>query len=105
MQYKCSGGGIDFRDDDKHCIIIVLQERKAAAAKKRSTPRGGITAELKEQKDGQIEGDDGVFETNENDIACSIRIGVCARVSSIVFASTSCNLPSRSHFCAELIAA
>jgi hypothetical protein len=55
---------------------MIIQEKKVAAAKQRGKTGGHATPGLKSGEAGQVEGGDGVFESCDNDIACSIRIGM-----------------------------
>ena len=59
-----------------HSITMIIQEKKAAAAKQRGKTGGHTTPGLKSGEAGQVEAGDGVFESCDHDIACSIRIGL-----------------------------
>jgi hypothetical protein len=54
---------------------MVIQEKKAAAAKRRGKTEAHDAPGLKSGEAGRADAEDGVFESCDHDIACSIRIG------------------------------
>jgi hypothetical protein len=54
---------------------MVIQEKKAAAAKRNGKAGNGIAPGLKGGEAAMEGTGDGIFETNEHDVACAIRIG------------------------------